>query len=285
MSEEGAGPSEEQVSEATSLGWAPKDKWRGDPEKWVDADVFLERGMGIHHVKGENQQLKSKVDVLSGQLNEMTGALRAATAAIAALEESRDEDVKEQVEAARKRLKEELAAASREGDHDAVAELTVKLTDLAQADDDAKHREGKPKNQPTAPQVHPEVKTWFEQHPEFTRDKRRTALGRVAAEELRAEGETAVGAAFMDLVAARVDEVLGKPASERKPSKAESGNGGGTRSGGGGGSSGKTYSDLPKEAKEACDRMAKRLVGPDRKHKDINSWRSSYAAQYFAQEQ
>lgn len=31
-------------SEAVTMGWSPKEKYRGDPDKWVDAKTFVDRG-------------------------------------------------------------------------------------------------------------------------------------------------------------------------------------------------------------------------------------------------
>lgn len=272
---------QEQIEEATSLGWAPKEKWRGPEDKWVPAHQFLEKGMGIHHLRDENRALKGKLGAAESQLSELTVAVRSANAAIEALQESAAEDVKAQVEAAREDLKAEITRASREGDHEALADATVKLTELNTAEKDNKQDTQGGGGDDTAPRIHPEIKQWFSDNPDFARDSRRIALSNVAAIELRKEGITEKGAAFMDLMAARVDEMLGGAAAARGTSKVEPGGRGGRQSGGGGG---KTYADLPAEAKAACEKMAPRLVGPNRAHKDTDSWRKSYAKQYFAGE-
>lgn len=281
----GEGPSEEQVNEAKSLGWAPKEEWRGAEDKWVDADEFLKRGLGIHHLRDSNKKLENTLTQVSGRLSSMEQALRAANATIAALEESHQEDTKAQVEAARAELKEQLAEANREGRHEDVADLTDKLTQLNSAEDVATEgkggkKGGKEDKGDEPPQIHPEVVQWFKDNSDFTADKRRVALANVVAAELRQAGDTTIGKAFMEKVAEEVEKTLGPV--KRGTSKAESGNGGtGRRTPGGGG---KSYNDLPAEAKEACERQAKRLVGPNRAHKDIDSWRKSYTKQYFAQE-
>lgn len=280
----GQGPTEEQISEAKSLGWAPKEEWRGAPEKWVDADEFLKRGLGIHHLRDSNKKLESTLSQVTGRLSSMEQALKAANATIQALEESHDEDTKAQVEAARAELREQLADASREGRHEDVAELTDKLTQLNSAEDHREEKGGKGKksdDEPAAPQIHPEVKTWFSENPDFVADKRRVALANVVAAEMRQAGDTRIGKVFMDAVAEEVEKTLGPV--KRGTSKAEGGNGGSGRKGGDENGGGKTYNDLPKEAKEACERMGKRLVGANRAHKDMDSWRKSYAKQYFAQ--
>lgn len=280
----GQGPTEEQINEAKSLGWAPKEEWRGAEEKWVDADEFLKRGLGIHHLREQNKKLESTIGQFTGRLSSLEQALRAANATIETLEASHNEDTKAQVEAARAELKEQLADASREGRHEDVAEITDKIAQLNNAEDTADGKEkkgGKDGDGNEPPAIHPEVKAWFSENPEFVADKRRVALANVVAAELRQGGDTRIGKVFMDAVAEEVEKTLGPV--KRGTSKAEGGNGGSGRKGGDGSGGGKSYNDLPAEAKEACERMGKRLVGPNRAHKDLDSWRKSYAKQYFAQ--
>ena len=35
---------EEVIQEATSMGWVPQDKFKGDPDKWIPADEFVDFG-------------------------------------------------------------------------------------------------------------------------------------------------------------------------------------------------------------------------------------------------
>ncbi len=57
------GEVEEEVEDpeqdrAAAHGWSPRDKWRGDPDDWVSAKKFNERGEMI----GEIRKLKTRVD-------------------------------------------------------------------------------------------------------------------------------------------------------------------------------------------------------------------------------
>lgn len=279
---------EVELKEAREIGWADKDKWRGKPEDWVDAKTFLERGRQILPiVTAHNRKLKTDLENVGGELASVKEALRASTAAIEALQQSHDEDVQEQVEAARKQLKEELEAASRDGDHKAVADLTEQMTRLNTAattadDKDGKGgKDGKGENADTTETaLHPEVKQWFLDHSDFAKDGRRIALARAIADEKRTGGDKRIGTAFMDDVAEEVERVLGGAGAREGVDRVASGNGGTSRqqlNNGGG----KSYSDLPKEAKDACDKMATRLVGENRAHKTIESWRKSYVTQYY----
>lgn len=55
------------VEKAKGMGWVPKEEFRGDPERWTEADKFVERGENIlpivkerlDHVIKENQELKA----------------------------------------------------------------------------------------------------------------------------------------------------------------------------------------------------------------------------------
>lgn len=270
--------SPEELQEAGSMGWADKDKWRGKPEDWVDAKTFLEKGRQVLPiVRASNDRLKGQLDAEAQARRELEGRLAASEATLAALEEAHEADTAAQVEAARAELKTQLAEASREGDHEAVADLTQKMTDLAGKAPEKKEDKKPVMQQQKAP---PEIIQWYKDNPEFINDPRSVALGNVISQELRQKGVTIVGPAFLDMVAAEVEKERGKPQSRRAAGKVEGGNGGaGGRSDDGGG--GKTYADLPADAKAACDKAANRLVGANRAHKDVASWRASYVKQYY----
>lgn len=267
----------EELKEAVDLGWADKDQWRGDPNHWVDARTFLERGRHVLPiVQQNNERLKESLRETNSKLESVNAALKAAQTTIDALEDARVEDVAATAAEARGKLVADLAEATREGRHEDAAALTAKLSELPPAEAAPKTEEKpKPEFKPS-----PEFISWAEKNPTFMADPRRVVLADVIAREMRTKGEKSIGHEFMDKVADEVDVALGRKAS--RTARAEGGGGGGR--GPQGGASGKTYEDLPKEAKEACERASKRVVGQDKVHKDIGSWRKAYTAKYFAQE-
>jgi hypothetical protein len=279
--------SPEEIAQAKDLGWADKDQWRGPPEHWVDAKTFLEKGQHVLPIlKQNNERLRGELGAVRGEVAGMKDALKAATTTIEALNAAHEEDVKEQVEAARADLRAQLSAASREGDHDAVADATAKLSALnaAEAEKDARAKENAAAAQArrAAPeQMPPENKAWMDSHPEFTANPRAVMLGHAVAAEMRQAGDKTVGPAFLDKVKAEVDAVLGLGTQRGGHSKVEGPRGG--NGGGGNAGSGKTFADLPAEAKAACERQGARLVGATRAHKTIDSWRASYVKQYFGE--
>jgi len=268
--------------EARAMGWLPKEEFKGDAAHWVEASAFVEKGRQILPImQKNNERLLGQVGNLNAKLDGLAGALKAAQTTIETLEASHADDVKEQVEQARKDLKAELTVASREGDHETVAEITDKLSQLNAANRDAGGEEAPLKDKTLAaerPTISPEIQAWFQKNQDFVANPRKVALAGVIQQELRAAGETATGPAFLDLVAEKVEaEYGGRPSGTTKVS---AGNGGGSRVASGG-ASGKTYADLPADAKAACDKFAAKVVGPSRKHKDIASWRASYTEQYY----
>lgn len=268
-------------AEAKELGWTPKEEWKGNPDRWVDAKTFVERGATILPiVQKNNKEMQRQLQQQTQQITALTNELRASAASLKAIEESHAADLEAQVKATKAEIGKQLKAAKEEGDIDLELKLIEQLSDLRDAEKEAK-RETKtapaPKSQPEVVMT-PESIAWQEANPWINTDQKRARRAILLAQEI-AEDHPELrgkGKAFYD----KLDEELRKleGTSSRRPAEDKVSSG---RPSGGGGS-GKSYSDLPPEAKQACDSQAKKLVGPDRAHKDMASWRASYARQYFA---
>ncbi len=56
--------------EARDDGWVPQEDWKGDPEKHVDAKVFVERGEKISGIlKSKNKRLEDRIDSLTSTMS------------------------------------------------------------------------------------------------------------------------------------------------------------------------------------------------------------------------
>lgn len=276
--------SAEEIAAAKMGGWVDGDQYQGREGKpWVPAKEFLEKGKNILPiVQKKNEELTREVVELRERVAASESAFKAQATAIAALEASHDEDTKAQVEAARAELKEALAAAHEAGDHAQIAELTGKMVDLKDAEKEAAAKKkaeiAAAKGNGGMPELHPEVKAWFESHKEFISNPRKAALSNAIAAEMRQKGDKRLGKAFLDDVQAETELALAGGQKRGGDGKVESSQGGGDRGAG----DEKTYSDLPADAKGICDAQAKRLVGPGRAHATVASWRKSYVSQYFS---
>lgn len=270
--------------EAKALGWAPKEAWRGNEADWVDAETFVERGRQVMPLlKENNKRLTSKLTETEQRVHAQDNELKAIKATLKLLEEHREADVEAQVQDRIKKLRGDIAEASRDGDHERVAELTDTLAEtraqaaIATAAKEVPAGDDQPATQPQLP---PEVTEWYAQNVVYLTDVKRRALGTAVALELRKNGDTSQGAAFLDKVKAEVEQTLNPSGTV---SKALGGNGGSGRTDAPA-NGGKSYRDLPKEAKEQCEKYAKRFVGPDKRFKTDAEWQADYAKNYFAQE-
>lgn len=272
--------SPEVQAAAEKMGWIPPSRFRGQAEKFVDADVYIKRGEEVLPiVREQNKRLHTELDTLRRESAATAAALKAAQTAIEQIEERHTVDTQKAVEQARRQVKAQLSAASEAGDHEGVAELTDQLTQLNVAVPVTKPEPAQQQAPVFTPP--PELQQWNDENPWFGTDKRKTSLALGIAQELRDNGETGTGRAFFEKVGAEVDKMLGTGKQEPRGDKVEGARGGVSSEGRG--SSGKGYAALPADAKAACDSEARRFVGEGKRYKTIADWRSRYAEIYHAE--
>lgn len=264
------------ADKASALGWVPQENFRGDPEKWVDADTFLKRGEEVMPIlKANNKRLQDEIAALRGQLTPIQSALQEAQAALATFKEYHDADSKRQYERALADLKAQKADAIRNGDVDAQVEADEALNDLR----------AKPPvtaaTSKTTQQLDPVLIQWQAENPWYLQDPEKTAYANSMASYIAATKKL-TGRALLDAVKSEVDTKFNPPDTRRgNADKVDGARGSG---GGAGGGSGKGYEDLPAEARLACDRFGAQLVGENRLYKDQKAWRAKYASDYFGEQ-
>lgn len=269
--------SPEVQAQAEAMGWIPASRYKGDPERFVDADAFIERGETVLPiVKAQNKKLQDQVSELTRNQIETKQALDRATKALEEIEERNTVATQKAVEQAIAQTKAALAQATTDGDHEAAAELTDKLVELRSAPAKVEKEEAKvlPKVE-----IDPEQKEWQDANTWFGTDQRRTALALGIAAEFRQAGDKSVGKVFLNKVKAEMLKTLGEDGGGE--SKVEGGRNGSeqeTRTSGK-----KGYTSLPADAKAACDADAKRFVGEGKRYKDVTAWRNRYAELYFSE--
>jgi len=278
---------EEQQREAAAIGWQGPDKYQGDPEKFVDADVYLERGKHIIPIVNQrNRALAQQNAELARQVAQLTTVTKNTETALKALQDAADAETKEKVEAAIGDLKSQLKRALDDGDADKVAEIMADMTELNVATAAAA---GKPsvvtppkKDEPNV-EINEATKNWLldPANSWFNKDKRKTFFALGVLEEIRDEaaaaGVTLTHEEALTKMAAEVERAYGKPAGTNKV-------GSGNRRAGAGGDTGggKSYSEMPADAKQACDYWTSKLVGPGKKFKTAADWQKNYAKTYWA---
>lgn len=275
--------SEPQVIEAArAMGWRPQEEFRGEASKWIDAETFVSRGEHfLPIIKADRDKAQAAAEDLRTRLDETNRLLAASQEAITELKKFHDEDTQRQVEKARKDLVKQLREARESGDVEAEVTAQSEITKidvaLAAPKPAAAPAPAAPAPGPAAA-VDPAFVAWETANPWFRTDARKHALAMGIAAELRADPKNSAlaGRAFYDRITEEVEAYLAP--TGREHSKVA---GGRPSNGGGGGTAERSYSDLPAEAKSACDSFARKLVGPGRAYKDTAAWQAHYTAKYF----
>lgn len=233
-------PSESEV-EASTFGWVPKEQFHGNPDEWKDADTFLKRGKEI------NGFLRNDLEKIK----------RAHAAEVAELRQTMTEFQKyhDETEArayirAFNDLKKAKIEAIEQGDGARVIDLEDQITSLKELQKD------KPAAQPKndvkfTPQ---ELNEWRTNNNWYGKDQELSELTDDFAELTAKKNPELKGIDFLNAVTKKVKAV--RPDAFENPNRNNA-----TVSGSGGArpsdKKGKTYSDLPAEAKAACDKFVK----------------------------
>lgn len=302
---------------AKDMGWAPRDHWRGAPERWVDAEAFVRRGEEIMPIlQANNRKEQVRIQRLEADNLRLQTSLTAATESIEVLTNISSEASLETAKQRRKDLLRQQAQARANNDSDLEVELAEQIADqtavIREAEKPSSDNEGarntntnrrvvKDKTSPTSassipnqsPINDPSFIAWNQDNPWFGSDTKKTALATEIGREIRSNPANAhlQGRAFFDKVSEETEAYLGQSANRGRSAESKvegggtdgGGGGGGSSSGGGGNSNGsaKSFNDLPADAKAACDRQAQWVVGANRAFKDKASWQKHYTQMYF----
>lgn len=251
---QGGEPDPEIIKEARVDGWVPKDEWRGDPDKWVDADAFVERGRHIRPIlEANNRRLRDEL----GQVREVL-------------------DRTARMVAERERKAEEIGYQRAQAEIDALKREAIQAGDL-EAYDKAMQRE-KVLVKPEAPKedqqkseaLDPVLQGWMAENSWYTKDNESTLYANSMAEYIRSTQPNLTGRPFLDAVKKEVEARF--PTKFSNPARsAPSAVAGAAKPSVGG--KGRTFNDLPADARRVCMQMEKMGIKRD-----------DYVKDYFAQE-
>ena len=234
--------------EAALMGHVPRDQFRGNPDDWIDAETFVRRGREVMPIlRKNNERLLNKVVDLENQL---VGDRKT-------FEEFRkfQEDA---INRQKSEALEQLRAARREaistGDGDAFdrADEQIRQVESYQVPDAVKSR---PVEQPP----NPVFAEWLDHNEWFNKDAALRTVADSLVEVIKAEGVHSIGGPeFLEEVTRRVRAIA--PAKFQNPARmaaaAVDAPAPRTRKPGG-----KSYDDLPAEAKQICDKFVSSIPG------------------------
>jgi len=282
--------------QAKEMGWRPKDQFKGDPDKWVDAEEYVERGEHVLPiVRAERDRLRGELLTRDQKVGTLQQQLDATQAIVKGLEKNFNESLNRQLAEQRKQLKADLKDAVEDRDTDREMEVREQLDALTDAEKEAKKKQeenkeklngGKPAPQTsTDPDLSPEFNDWKRENPWFggtsAEDKKRTKAVIRAAEDLRDDGDTSTGREFFEKATAAAEGTSNNSNDSpegRKVDKVDNGNArNNSRSSAG------TYASLPAEAKQACLEDAENFVGEGKLFKTEDEWKKYYAKTYYGE--
>jgi hypothetical protein len=225
---------EDTLKEAKRQGWVPQEEYTGPEDKWVDADIFVKKGKEINALlRKDNEFLKREVSDMKSTMMEF--------------KKFHAETEKRAYERAMADLRDQKKEAISTGDGE-------KVLQIDDAIDELKSARQVEKAQP-APQPDPEFVMWSEENRWYTNDAQLRTEADMIGEVIKRQNPTLIGNAFLNEVTTRVKRMYPEKftnGNRNRPSPVE-----GTTAPKATGKNGKSYNDLPPEAKAACQKFEK----------------------------
>lgn len=240
---------------ARKMGHVPKEQFKGDPDKWVDAQTFVERGENyVPILKSKIVRQDKKIEALEQTLKEFS-----------------DYHTKVEQRAyqrAFKDLKAQQIQAVADGDREAFVEIDNQIAELQET----AAATAIPKvKQVQEDQPDPAFEPWLAQNKWYEKDQEMSELADFHGEWLKKRNPKIPYEELLEKVTEKVKKEFPSkfinPKRNAAPSveSSQSGNKKG----------GKTFSDLPKEAREAFARFEKH---------GVKITKEQYVADYFEEE-
>lgn len=240
---EASAPERQWDTEARELGWVPKEEYKGDPERWKDAQKFVEDGEKILPiVRSQNKRLKDELTAKEAEFAKRLEAIERVTSK--ALERQ-----KEQHKAELAAIKSQMKSAVEDGDVKTYEALEQKRDALMAAEPKAEDAE--PESQQAVMDKWVASNGWYMEDFDLASEAERYSQfvarknPKISLADNLAQTEAHIKAKYPDKFGGQA-----KPAPKNALSAVDSGG-----AFPGGRSARKSYSDLPPEARAACDRF------------------------------
>lgn len=263
-----------EKEKARAQGWADGDAWKGDPENFRTAKEFLQKGEEILPV------LKERLDNVLDRVGGLQTALERKDEIIAKMMKFHEEDKQRAITSAITDLQARKRAAIEEADAAQVEAIDAEIDshkkaaqELKEATDSATSTDNKKDNQQVT-QAYldwvPENK-WYEEDPQMAADA--DELGAKYLQSGRFKNDTDV----LKAVTRRIKQMYPDYFSQQTTTTGAKGDSveGATHSAGTSrkGKAKHSYTDLPSDAKQACDRYVSQGIFKDRQeYLDLYEW-------------
>jgi type II secretory pathway pseudopilin PulG len=254
-----------QVEERARVqGWMPYQEWvdqGGDPDQWKPAEKFVKDGEDIPGiVKERNRKLEAELRQLREDFKQFRQHMNQQMT-------KREQKAYDQ---ALKDLQQKQRQAVEEGDTAAFDQVEREKERIQKERDEAMKDTGESGE---ASQQDPVFEAWVEENPWYQRNPEMAATAEGIANAINRQNPNLTGKPFLDEVTRRIKKIYPDEFSNPKREGASKVEGG--QKGAGPSGKKKSYSDLPDDAKRACDRFVKQGIFKNR---------DEYVQEYFAGE-
>lgn len=247
------------IAKAEKMGWTPKDQFKGDPDKWRPADEFVERG-------------ENMLPLVRAQVKRQEREISELKTSIKQFAEYHDKAVEGAYKQAMADLKAQRAAAIKAGDGETFDRVDEEIDNLKD-----KIKETEAKGPQSRQQADAEFAEWLDRN-KWANDPKMQQIGVAIREDLFEANPTLGHIELLDLTAKEVKKRFPEKFENprRNAAAAVEGSAPHRKSGG------KTYADLPADARAACERMARN--GYADKPKEMADFKAAYTKNYFSEE-
>jgi len=243
---------------ARTMGWVPKEEFRGDPEKHITAEEFVERGENIMPILKE--RLGKFEERIDSQVQQIEKLNQTVSNVVRMSKTASERAYKKAVRDLQKQQRE----AAHSGDGEAFDRVAKEIEELEKTQVDEKPSD-----------IHPDYNGWVQKNQWYVEDEQLSEYADFVANKIHQTGGLE-GRALYEEVTKRVKKQYPEKFENPKRQTPPPVEGGGGEGGETTKSKKKTYRDLPADAKEVCDRQISQGLWKDR---------DEYVAEYFAQEE
>jgi hypothetical protein len=249
-------------TEAKQFGWVPQEEFKGNPEEWKDAETFLKRGKEI------NGFLRKDLEKIQRTLSAKDAELAEIRQTMEEFRKYHNETEARAYARALNELKQEKITAIEQGDGVRVVEIDEEMNTLKEAQQSVKVVAKEEKK--TEADYNAEYVAWAKNNLWFNTDPELQQLALLVGQEINATEPNLKGTDFYNEVTKRVKETA--PDKFQNPARSNSAVGSSSDGRSPGTKKKKGYSDLPPEAKAACDKFVKQKLMTQEQYVSEYQW-------------
>lgn len=244
---------EEHIEQsARTLGWVPLDEFRGDSDKWIEADQFVERGTTQLPIMRENiDRLMKKFDKATGEIASLKSDIQVMGDYNKKSDERAFKGAEKEYKAKILDLKKQIKQATKDGDEANLDAIEAEIDALEKPVEPAKKEDPKASSQqdPSYPEWAAE-NTWYGANVEMS------AYADSIAPYISRVNPGLTGRPWFDKITeetkSKFPDNFENPNRKKAPTVGSGDDQPPTKKGG------QKYADLPDDAKKQCDTLVKR---------------------------